>query len=103
MNSIIGEVDELITKIVELKPSRGSSNIALLEPIAFNPLIEARYHHVATDIELSLFVEEEIEYVPLHNEGFSVGMVLVNEVVDLFPGTKNSNSPTSIGVLTWFD
>lgn len=68
LHCVIRQMDELVIQILHVELLRSRTDIPVLEPVPFLIPVYARQTHIATDIELSLLIQEWHD-VLLHNVG----------------------------------
>jgi hypothetical protein len=106
LDGIVGEVDELVVKVLHVELLRGSADVTVLVPVALLVAIDARDENIGTNVEFPLLVEEGhnvlLNYVstgPAH----LVDLVLLDDLPDLLNILDHFDACTSVGVLPRFD
>ena len=106
LNGIVGEVGVEIFTVLYIVLKWGCSNIALIEPIAFEFAIDTGHEHEVTDIKLSSIVEEGFFNVFLKNEGMQFTIFTpffpFQSDLHIVQWGADVDSFASVGELTWF-
>lgn len=55
---------------------RSSPNVSFFKPVSFENTIDLAYHHVVSDVKLSLLIEERSIDVELHYESLFATIVM---------------------------
>ena len=67
LNGIVGKMNELILKVVDVEFSAGGAQVSLFVEVCFVVAIDARYHRVRADVKLTAVYQQRIMDVLLHN------------------------------------
>ncbi len=105
LDSVIGEMYKLIVEILHIELLRSGSYVAVLEPIPLLVSVDAGQADVASDIELSLLVEEGHD-VLLHYvcSGTTKGVHFfsLDDLLYLLETLDHFYSITTVCVFSWF-
>lgn len=107
LNCIIGEMDKLIRRVIQLKLVATCPNISFIIPVPLDDAVEPYQEHIASDIKFALIIQERPVNIFLDDECFLfiVGTwnLSLNPLLNLIIVTMNGNPVPSIRVLSWFD
>lgn len=102
LDGIIGEMDVLVVKVLEVKLFACGSQVSILVPVGLcNPICSC-HKHEAADIELSLVEQERLLEVLLDYQTAGSRAALVSKGSDLPKAAQNCDSITSVRILPWF-
>lgn len=106
LHGIVGEMNELVVKILHIELLGSCPNVSILIPVPFLISVDAGHADVGADIELAFLVEEGHD-VLLDDVGTSpahfVHLVTLDNLSDLLDGLYDFNAGASVGVLSRFD
>lgn len=83
----------------------GSADVSFFVPVSLEDSIDLTYHHIVSDIEFALTVQERTVDVELHNESFISSIVMLpftlHYWVQLIDLVNYSDAIASVGEFSW--
>lgn len=77
LDGIIGEVNHLVTDVVEVEIVGGGADVALAEPVGAHEAVQPGDEHVVADVEFPALVKQRILDVLLNYVGLVVSVVML--------------------------
>ena len=105
LDSIISQVNQPIGDILQVKIFAACSQIALIVPVSLKISIDWGHQSVASNVELSVFVEKRFLDVLLDNVWtlLAVYDLVWDDVFNLGKFSADLDATTSVCVFTWFN
>jgi len=105
LDGIICQMHITVRDIFQSELSAAGSQVSVAVPISLEISIYCAHQSEASDVELSIFVEQRFFNIFLYDIGSSVAVHVdvLNQTFDVVQFAADLDSASSVGVFTWFD